>query len=68
VSQKVEKKDGPKPPGPGLDNLFMPRKAFFISSGEKGLLRWPGRGEALPYKESILKSQVVGTIVPRRSE
>jgi hypothetical protein len=44
VSQKVEKKEGPKSSGPGLDSLFMPRKASLISSAEKGLLRWAGRG------------------------
>jgi hypothetical protein len=42
-SQKVEKKDGPKPSGPGLDCLFISVKAFLISSREKASLREDGR-------------------------
>jgi hypothetical protein len=47
VSQKVAKKDGLKPSGPGLDSLFIVVSAFFISSGVKGALRLPGKGEVL---------------------
>jgi hypothetical protein len=45
--QKVAKKDGPKPSGPGLESLFIVVSAFFISSGVKGALRLPGKGEVL---------------------
>jgi hypothetical protein len=46
VSQKVEKKLGPKPSGPGLAFLFMACRAVLMSLTEKGSTRVAGR--ALP--------------------
>jgi hypothetical protein len=42
VVQKVSKKDGPKPSGPGLDCLFIVVKAVLTSSGVKGAEILPG--------------------------
>lgn len=47
VSQKVKKKDGPKPSGVGLESLFMVAKVTLISSWEKGALKLSARGRVL---------------------
>jgi hypothetical protein len=50
-SQKVEKKLGPKPSGPGLEPLFMHARAQTISSCLNGEERESGRGERVGYRE-----------------
>jgi hypothetical protein len=68
VSQKVEKKDGPNPSGPGLDSLFMEAKASLISVWENGALRPAAIGGALGYREFRSKDQEVGVTEPRSPE